>query len=43
MGQQHNDNKMRMLHYEYKSLEIPCAPHGWMEEYRNAWHLLEKN
>jgi hypothetical protein len=43
MGQEHNDNKMRMLHYEFKSLEIPCAPNGWMDEYRDAWHLLQKH
>ncbi len=39
-GQKHNDNAMRMLHYEYKNLEIPCAPPGWMEQYRDAWDLL---
>jgi hypothetical protein len=39
-GQQHNQTKMRMLHYEYKNLEIPCAPKDWMEQYRDAWELL---
>ncbi len=39
-GQKHKDNKIRMLHYEYKNLDLPSAPSGWMEEFRDAWELL---
>lgn len=39
-GQDHHDNPMRMVHYDYQNLEVPCAPLGWMEPYRDAWHHL---
>lgn len=40
-GQPHNDGKLRRFlpDYERKGQHIGCGP-GWLEPYRNAWHLL---
>lgn len=42
-GQKRNDSKMRRLMPDYKKSYHPNPtpyPLGWMDQYRDAWHLL---
>lgn len=41
-GQQRRDNDMRRLRPGYDNLEVPEYGSGWLEPYREAWHLLEQ-
>lgn len=36
---QRKDSDMRQLRLKY-AFEVPSAPHGWMDEYKEAWGLL---
>ena len=40
-GQQRRDNDMRRLRPGYDNLEVLKYRSGWLEPYREAWHLLE--
>jgi hypothetical protein len=42
-GQTRNDSNMRRLLPDYKNSFLQTAnpyPQGWMDEFKNAWHLL---
>lgn len=41
-GQQRRDNDMRRFRPGYDNLDVPEYRTGWIEPYREAWHLLEK-
>ena len=38
-GQPHQDNNVRKL-LPFTNPPIPEAPPGWLDEYKEAWHLL---
>lgn len=41
-GQQRKDGDMRRFLPDYGYLEIGKYEAGWLDQYREAWHLLEK-
>jgi hypothetical protein len=41
-GQAHKDNDMRRFLPNYSHLGMGKYEDGWLEPYREAWHLLEK-
>lgn len=41
-GQQRRDNDMRRLRPGYDNLDVPEYRAGWLESYREAWHLLQQ-
>jgi hypothetical protein len=41
-GQQRKDNDLRRFLPSYDDLSIPAYSSGWLEEYREAWHLLKE-
>ena len=40
-GQKHNDNSMRSLASDYKD-RLKSAPKNWLDEFLEAWNLLDK-
>ena len=42
-GQQHKDGDMRRLLPSYSHLQIENYGAGWLEPYREAWHLLARS
>jgi hypothetical protein len=40
-GQPHNDNDMRRFKPDYSNLGMERYSDGWVEPYREAWHLLQ--
>ena len=38
-GQAHNDSKMRRIRPNWP-FDVPSAPAGWMDQYREQWELL---
>lgn len=42
-GQQRKDGDMRRFLPGYAHLEMGCYEPGWLEPYREAWHLLDGN
>jgi len=40
-GKKKAEHKMRMLKNNF-SVEVKNAPHGWMDKYHEAWHLITK-
>ncbi len=40
-GKKKAEHKMRMLKNNF-SVEVKNAPHGWMNKYLEAWHLITK-
>jgi len=41
MGQQRKDSEFRRFLPDYTHLEMGCYETGWLEPYREAWHLLD--
>jgi hypothetical protein len=41
-GQAHKDNDMRRFLPDYSHLGIGAYDDGWLEPYREAWHLLQE-
>ena len=41
-GQAHKDNDMRRFLPDYAHLGLRQYDDGWLEQYREAWHLLQK-
>ena len=41
-GQPHNDNDMRRFKPDYSNLGTSNYGDGWLEPYREAWHLLQQ-
>ncbi len=41
-GRPHQDNDMRRIEPHFKS-EIPEAPTGWLDEYKERWDLIERH
>jgi len=41
-GQAHNDNEMRRFKPDYSNLGTTKYLEGWLEPYREAWHLLQE-
>lgn len=41
-GQAHNDNDMRRFKPDYSNLNVVGYEDGWLEQYREAWHLLQE-
>ena len=41
-GQPHHDHDMRRLLPGYDKLDLPAYANGWLERYREAWHLLSE-
>lgn len=42
-GQQRKDNDLRRFLPDYSSLQMGKYEQGWLEPYREAWHLLERS
>jgi hypothetical protein len=40
-GKKKAEHKMRMLKNNF-AMKVKSAPHGWMDEYLEAWHLIIK-
>lgn len=42
-GQQRKDGNMRRFLPSYAHLSMGCYEEGWLEQYREAWHLLRNS
>ncbi len=40
-GQAHNDNDMRRFKPDYSNLGMTKYLDGWLEPYREAWHVMQ--
>jgi hypothetical protein len=41
-GRAHNDSKMRRFRFNYDNVGLQDKyPKGWLDQYKDAWHLLE--
>jgi hypothetical protein len=41
-GQPHNDSDFRRFLPDYSNLEMGKYGQGWLEPFREAWHLLQQ-